>query len=252
MILHNIHFRDFDIRRDDTLTHDQFPDLRAEAIVANPPFSLKWKSDSDPTLKDDERFAEYGKLAPKSAADYAFVTHMLYHLAEDGAMAVVLPHGVLFRSGAEATIRKAIIDKNYLDAVIGLPQNLFYGVSIPATILVFKKNRQNSDILFIDASKEFEKGKNQNYLTDENIEKIFQTYTEREEKEKYSHIATLEEIKENDYNLNIPRYVDTFEEEEEIDIEAVAKNLQDLQKDEEEIQEKIGEFCDELGIEKPF
>ncbi len=252
MILHNIHFRDFDIRRDDTLTHDQFPDLRAEAIVANPPFSLKWKSDSDPTLKDDERFAEYGKLAPKSAADYAFVTHMLYHLAEDGAMAVVLPHGVLFRSGAEATIRKAIIDKNYLDAVIGLPQNLFYGVSIPATILVFKKNRQNSDILFIDASKEFEKGKNQNYLTDENIEKIFQTYTEREEKEKYSHIATLEEIKENDYNLNIPRYVDTFEEEEEIDIEAVAKNLQDLQKDEEEIQEKIGEFCDELGIDKPF
>lgn len=213
---------------------------------------MKWKSDSDPTLKDDERFAEYGKLAPKSAADYAFVTHMLYHLAEDGTMGVVLPHGVLFRSGAEATIRKAIIEKNYLDAVIGLPQNLFYGVSIPATILVFKKNRQNSNILFIDASKEFEKGKNQNYLTDENIEKIFQTYISREEKEKYSHLASLDEIKENDYNLNIPRYVDTFEEEEEIDIEAVAKNLQDLQKDEKEIQGKIGEFCDELEIDKPF
>ncbi len=253
MILHNIHFNDFDIRQDDTLTNDLFSDLKAEAIVANPPFSLKWKSDSDPLLANDDRFVEYGKLAPKSAADYAFVTHMLYHLADNGTMAVVLPHGALFRGGAEETIRKYIIEKqNSLDAVIGLPSNLFYGTSIPATVLVFKKNRENTDILFIDASKEFEKGKNQNTLTDENVEKIFKTYTERKEIEKYSHIATLEEIAENDFNLNIPRYVDTFEEEEEIDITEVSKKLQSLQKDEKEMQNNIADFCDELGIEKPF
>ncbi len=253
MILHNIHFNDFDIRQDDTLTHDLFPDLRAEAIVANPPFSLKWKSDTDPILANDDRFVEYGKLAPKGTADYAFVTHMLYHLANNGTMAVVLPHGALFRGGAEETIRKYIIEKqNTLDAVIGLPSNLFYGTSIPATVLVFKKNRENTDILFIDASKEFEKGKNQNTLTDENVEKIFKTYLERKEIEKYSHIATLEEIAENDFNLNIPRYVDTFEEEEEIDITEVSKKLQSLQKDEKEMQNNIADFCDELGIDKPF
>ena len=179
---------------------------------------------------------------------------MLHHLRDDGTMAVVLPHGVLFRGGAEATIRKAIIEKNYLDAVIGLPANLFYGVSIPATILVFKKNRENTEILFIDASKEFEKGKNQNYLTDENIAKIFETYTERKEIEKYSHLASLEEIKENDFNLNIPRYVDTFEEEEEIDINAVAEELKKLQEEEKQIQAKIAEFIDQLDgdVKKPF
>ncbi len=253
MILHNIHFNDFDIRQDDTLSNDLFPDLRAEAIVANPPFSLKWKSDTDPVLVNDDRFVEYGKLAPKGAADYAFVTHMLYHLADNGTMAVVLPHGALFRSGAEGTIRKYIIEKqNTLDAVIGLPSNLFYGTSIPATVLVFKKNRKNTDILFIDASKEFEKGKNQNTLTDENIKKIFKTYTERKEIKKYSHIAKINEIIENDFNLNIPRYVDTFEEEEEIDIAEVSENLKNLQKEEKEMQIKITEFCDELKIEKPF
>ncbi len=253
MILHNIHFNDFDIRQDDTLTNDLFPDLKAEAIVANPPFSLKWKSDSDPVLANDDRFTEYGKLAPKGAADYAFVTHMLHHLADNGTIAVVLPHGALFRSGAEGVIRRYIIEKqNTLDAVIGLPSNLFYGTSIPATVLVFKKNRENKDILFIDASKEFEKGKNQNHLIDENIEKIFKTYIERVEIEKYSHLASLEEIKENDFNLNIPRYVDTFEDEEEIDIREVSKNLQNLQKEEKDFQKIVGGFCDELGIEKPF
>ena len=266
MILHDIHFNDFDIRQDDTLTNDLFPDLRAEAIVANPPFSLKWKSDSDSVLAADDRFTEYGALAPKNRADYAFVTHMLYHLADNGTMAVVLPHGVLFTSGANETIRKHIIEnQNSLDAVIGLPSNLFFGVGIPVTILVFKKNRTEKDILFIDASKEFEKGKNQNTLTDENVEKIFKTYIDRVEIEKnkvngearegslgYSHRASLEEIKENDFNLNIPRYVDTFEEEEEIDITEVAKNLQNIQKGEKEIQKNIAEFCDELGIEKPF
>ncbi len=223
-------------------------------IVANPPFSADWKSDADPDLAHDERFTQYGRLAPKGAADYAFVTHMLYHLADNGTMAIVLPHGALFRSGAEGQIRKYIIEKqNYLDAVIGLPPNLFYGTSIPATVLVFKKCRKNDEeILFIDASKEFEKGKNQNRLTNENITKIFETYKSRSEVDKYSHRATVEEIKENDYNLNIPRYVDTFEDEVAIDLNEVATKLKKLNTEEVDLQNKIATFCDELGIVKPF
>lgn len=254
MILHGVHFDKFSIRQGDTLKEDMHPDLKAQAIVANPPFSAQWKGESDPTLLHDDRFSQYGRLAPKSAADYAFVTHMLHHLADNGTMAIVLPHGALFRSGAEGAIRKYIIEKqNYLDAVIGLPANLFYGTSIPATVLVFKKcRREDEDILFIDASKGFEKGKNQNILTNENLEKIFETYKNRKEIEKYSHRASLSEIKENEFNLNIPRYVDTFEEEAEIDIDAVAKNLKELNKKEIKLQEKIVGFCEELKIDKPF
>lgn len=254
MILHNIHFSRFDIKQGDTLENDLFPDLRAEAVVANPPFSAKWAGDRNPTFSTDDRFSQYGVLAPKDKADYAFVAHMLYHLAENGTMAVILPHGVLFRGGAEGKIRRYIIEKlNYLDAVIGLPPNLFYGTSIPATVLVFKKCRPDDEhILFIDASREFEKGKNQNYLANEHIEKIFKTYRDRAEIEKYSHLASLDEIKENDFNLNIPRYVDTFEEEEPIDIEVVAKELRELDKKEEGVNEEIGKYCEELGIEKPF
>lgn len=254
MILHGVHFAHFQIRQGDTLREDMHPDLKAEAIIANPPFSAQWKGESDPTLLHDDRFSQYGRLAPKSAADYAFVTHMLYHLADNGTMAVVLPHGALFRSGAEGVIRKYIIEKqNYLDAVIGLPSNLFYGTSIPATVLVFKKCRKDDqDILFIDASREFDKSKNQNELTNANIDKIFDTYLNRKEIEKYSHKASLEEIRENDFNLNIPRYVDTFEEEIEIDINQVSEKLQKLQADEKGLQDKIAEFCKELGISKPF
>lgn len=254
MILHGVHFDHFKILQGDTLKEDMHPDLQAEAIIANPPFGMEWKGDSDPQLAHDDRFSQYGRLAPKSAADYAFVTHMLYHLADNGTMAVVLPHGALFRSGAEGHIRKYIIEKqNYLDAVIGLPSNLFYGTSIPATVLVFKKCRKDDeDILFIDASKEFEKGKNQNKLTNENIQKIFETYKERKKIEKYSHRSTLDEIKENEFNLNIPRYVDTFEEEEIIDIKEVAKNLKKLNADEAGLQSRIADFCEELKIDKPF
>jgi len=254
MILHGVHFDNFSIRQGDTLTDDMHHDLQAEAVVANPPFSAQWKSEADPILKSDERFSQYGRLAPKSAADYAFVTHMLYHLADNGVMAVVLPHGALFRSGAEGQIRKYIIEKqNYLDAVIGLPANLFYGTSIPACVLVFKKCRsEDEEILFIDASKEFEKGKNQNRLTDENIKKIFESYSQRKEIDKYSHRAKFEEIKENEYNLNIPRYVDTFEPEPEIDINKVANELKALSKEEANLQKEVSKFCDELKIEKPF
>jgi type I restriction enzyme M protein len=254
MILHGVHFDHFSILQGNTLTEDMHPDLKAEVIVANPPFSMEWKGEDDPILKQDDRFSQYGRLAPKDRADYAFVTHMIYHLADNGIMAVVLPHGVLFAGGANLAIRQYIIEKqNYLDTVIGLPANLFYGATIPATILVFKKCRKDDeDILFIDASKEFEKRKNQNFLTNANIEKIFDTYKNRQELEKYSHRATMEEIRENDYNLNIPRYVDTFEEEEIVDIEAVAKSLKKLHAEETGLQEKIAEFCKELKIEKPF
>lgn len=254
MILHGVHFDHFDIRHGDTLEEDMHPSLEAEIIVANPPFSADWKSDKNPEHIHDDRFSQYGRLAPKGAADYAFLTHMLYHLANNGTMAIVLPHGALFRSGAEGHIRKYIIEKqNYLDAVIGLPANLFYGTSIPATVLIFKKcRRDDEDILFIDASNEYEKGKNQNRLTNENLQKIFETYVERKETPKYSHRATIGEIRENEYNLNIPRYVDTFEDEEPIDIAEVAKELRELNANEINLQNKIDSFCEELGIDKPF
>lgn len=254
MILHGVHFDRFSVRQGDTLTDDMHQDLKAEAVVANPPFSADWKSDSDPVLAHDERFAQYGRLAPKGYADYAFVTHMLHHLSDNGTMSVVLPHGALFRSGAEGQIRRYIIEKqNYLDAVIGLPPNLFYGTSIPATVLVFKKCRKDDDdILFIDASREYEKGKNQNRLTDENIQKIFNTYKNRKEINKYSHKTMLEEIVENDYNLNIPRYVDTFEPEPEVQIDVVAKEIQQLHVEEKDLQKTIAGFCRELKIKIPF
>lgn len=254
MILHGVHFDHFDMRQGDTLMEDMHADLKAEVIIANPPFSAKWKSDTDPQLAHDDRFSQYGRLAPKGTADYAFITHMLYHLADSGTMAIVLPHGALFRSGAEGEIRKYIIEKqNYLDAVIGLPSNLFYGTSIPAIVLVFKKCRKdNEDVLFIDASKEFEKEKNQNKLTDANIDKIFDTYKDREEIKKYSHKASISEIVENEYNLNIPRYVDTFEKEEIINVQEVAKELKELHKKEISHQTEVAKFCDELKIDKPF
>ena len=254
MLLHDIHFDHFSIRQGDTLMEDMHMELKAEAIVANPPFSAKWKGDQDPTLSQDPRFAQYGRLAPKSAADYAFVTHMLYHLADNGTMAIVLPHGVLFRSGAEGAIRKYIIEKqNYLDAIIGLPSNLFYGAAIPATVLVFKKCRKDDeDILFIDASKEFEKGKNQNKLTDDNIVKIIDTYKERKSLKKYSHKASINEIRENEYNLNIPRYVDTFEEEAPIDLAEVTKEIKKIDHDMIDVDKKIAGYCKELKINLPF
>ncbi len=252
MIMHDVHYRKFDIKHEDTLEHPQHLDDRFEAIVANPPFSAKWSA-NDLFLSDD-RFSQYGKLAPSSKADFAFVQHMIHHLDDNGTMAIVLPHGVLFRGSAEGHIRKYLIeDRNYLDAVIGLPANIFYGTSIPTCILVFKKCREDSDnVLFMDASNEFEKAKNQNYMTDENVSKIVQTYTNREEIEKYSHLASMDEIKENDYNLNIPRYVDTFEEEEPVDLDEVSSKLKALESDMVTTDETIAEFCDELGIAKPF
>jgi len=247
MLLHGVPYYRFDIENNDTLEYPNEDHMtkKFEAIVANPPYSAKWTA-SDKFL-DDERFSGYGKLAPKSKADYAFVQHMIHLLADDGTMAVVLPHGVLFRGAAEETIRKYLIkDKNYLDAVIGLPANIFFGTSIPTTILIFKKCKENKDILFIDASNEYEKNKNKNALLNEHIDKIVDTYEKREAIDKYSYVASLDEIKENDYNLNIPRYVDTFEEEEPIDLDQVRKDLDSTNQEIEEIKAEINKYLREL------
>ncbi|NER09984.1 type I restriction enzyme M protein [Muriicola jejuensis] len=254
MILHDVHFRHFDIRQEDTLEHPQHLDMKFEAVVANPPFSAKWKGNKNPLNENDERFSQYGRLAPSSKADFAFVQHMIYQLAENGTMACILPHGVLFRGAAEETIRKYLIKKlNYLDAVIGLPANIFYGTSIPTCILVISKCRvQDDNILFIDASQSFEKVGNQNRLREEDIDKIISTYRNRETLDKYSYVAPISEVKENEYNLNIPRYVDTFEEEEPVDLDSIALELKTLSWDLEIVDKKILSFCNELNIEAPL
>lgn len=252
MIMHDVHYKKFDIYNEDTLVNPspKHRDQRFEAIVANPPFSANWKPDA---IISDERFSPYGKMAPKSKADFAFVQHMIHQLDDTGTMACVLPHGVLFRGAAEGHIRKYLIeDKNQLDAVIGLPANIFYGTSIPTCILVLKKNRPSTDILFVDASNDFEKVKTQNVLTDRHLANIIETYRTRQTKYKYSYVASLEEVQENDYNLNIPRYVDTFEEEEPVDLKAVATDLQNLEKDIAETDQTIANFCNQLNIEIPF
>lgn len=254
MLLHDVHYRDFDIRQEDTLENPQHLDQRFEAVVANPPFSAHWKSTTNPLNDTDERFSQYGRLAPKTKADYAFLTHMLYQLADNGIMASVFPHGVLFRGAAEGTIRQYLIkEMNVLDAVIGLPANIFYGTSIPTCILVLKKCRKTDDnIVFIDASDHFIKEGNQNALRDKDVEQIVNTYRDRKATDKYSYIASLNEIAENDYNLNIPRYVDTFEEEEQVDLNAVSKELKQIDKDLDETNHEIEEYCKQLNIPTPF
>lgn len=248
MLLHGIKYKDFEIHNGDTLENDELGEQQFDAVVANPPFSAEWTAADK--FNNDDRFSKAGVLAPKSKADYAFILHMLYHLNDGGTMACVAPHGVLFRGAAEGKIRRFLIEKkNFIDAIIGLPANIFYGTSIPTCILVMKKCRQEDDnILFIDASKEFEKVKTQNKLRPEHIQKIIETYRNRTEIEKYSHCATLKEIEENDYNLNIPRYVDTFEEEEEIDIKAVMAEIKDLESKRTELDAQIEVYLKELGI----
>lgn len=263
MIMHEVHFSRFDIKNEDTLERPQHRDQRFEAVVANPPFSANWSA--DPLKMDDERFSSYGKLAPKTKADFAFVQHMIHQLEPNGTMACVLPHGVLFRGSSEGHIREYLIkEMNYLDAVIGLPANIFYGTGIPTSILVLKKQRTHPEhILFIDASGEgnYEKVKTQNRLRPSDIDKIIETYRDYAKsdsvelgvvEDKYSYISSRAEITENDYNLNIPRYVDTFEEEEPVDLEAVAKELRALEQDMKTTDSTIADYCNQLGIEAPF
>ena len=255
MLMHGVDYQQFDIYKGDTIKNDLYGDnLKLTVQVCNPPYSLKY--DANPSLLDDPRYSGVGKLAPKSHADFAFVEHMVYHMDEtEGRVAVLLPHGVLFRGGAEEDIRKYLInDLNRLDAVIGLPANLFHGTSIPVCILVLKSKRNgNSDnILFIDASKDFIKGKNQNELSDEHIKKIVDAYKDRKDIDKFAHVATMEEIKANDFNLNIPRYVDTAEKEEEIDINEVMDKIKETDDEIAKVSSELKKSFDELGLRFPF
>lgn len=235
--------------------------MKFQVIVANPPFSLdKWamgfanegntdkKFKMEASLDQFKRF-EWG-VPPTSKGDYAFVQHMLYSLAENGRMATILPHGVLFRGSSEGKIRQQIIEMNLLEAVIGLPEGLFFGTGIPACIMLFKKDRKHKDVLFIDASSEgnYEKGKNQNKLREQDIAKIVETYEKWETIDKYSYVATIDEIKENDYNLNIPRFVDTFEEEESIDMERVKENISNIKQELKEVELQMDKYLKELGL----
>ncbi len=256
MILHDVHFSRFNIEQDDTLEDPRHLEQRFEAIVANPPFSANWKGETNPLNAQDARFSQFGKLAPKTKADFAFLQHMYYQLADNGTVASVFPHGVLFRGAAEGKIREYFIKElNAIDAVIGLPANIFYGTSIPTCIVVLKKCRKADDnIVFIDASggDNFIKEGTQNKLREQDITRIVEAYTNRQEIEKYCHLATLAEIAENDYNLNIPRYVDTFEEEETIDVNAVTERLKAINTELVEVDKQLAAFCKELNIPTPF
>ncbi|HIX02418.1 MAG TPA: type I restriction-modification system subunit M [Candidatus Ligilactobacillus excrementigallinarum] len=255
LMMHDVEYQNMTLKNADSLEMDwpDGPDSQGidhprmfNAVVENPPYSAHW--DNNENKLKDPRFKPYGALAPKTKADYSFLLHGLYHLKSDGTMAIILPHGVLFRGAKEGKIRQALIEKNQLDAVIGMPANLFYNTSIPTVILVLKKKRERKDILFIDASKNFEKGKNQNTLRDEDIDKIIKAYSERKDIDKFAHVATLDEIEENDFNLNIPRYVDTFEEEPPVDIKKVSQELQDINKKIKETESEFLSMVDELQV----
>ena len=254
MLLHGMKDTEFEIFHGDTLLN-QWPMLNEpnpakkvefDAVVANPPFSLRWEPND--TLAEDFRFKSYG-LAPKSAADFAFLLHGFHYLAEDGTMAIILPHGVLFRGGAEKRIREKLLKDNHIDAVIGLPANLFYSTGIPVSVLVLKKCKKEDDVLFINASEHFEKGKRQNFLREEDIEQIVNTYKNRPEKiERYARRVSMSEIEKNDYNLNISRYVSTATPEEKISLEEVNKELSKIEKKIKSSTEKHNKFLKELGL----
>ena len=250
MILHNIHYKDFDIKQGDTLEQPQHLDYTFDAVVSQIPFNSRWTADR--SFLDDVRFMDYNILPPHSKADYAFIQHMLYHLNEDGIMIVVAPHGVLFRAASEGKIRRMIVEKfNYLDAVIGLPANMFYSTNNPACMMIFKKNRDiYDDVLFIDASKGFDRTKLINYLQKEDIYKIVSTYKYREEIEGYSHRASLYDIERNDFNLNIPRYVDTYVDEgEDIDSDELVLKHKSVSEEIRKVTKEIEETYKKLNIE---
>lgn len=253
MLLHGVKDSEFEIFHGDTLLNEwdmlreQNPLKKPvfDAVVANPPFSYRWEPTD--SLADDPRFKNYG-LAPKSAADFAFLLHGFHFLAPEGVMAIILPHGVLFRGGAEERIRTKLLKDNHIDTVIGLPANLFYSTGIPVCILVLKKCKKYDDVLFINAGEYFEKGKRQNQLLPEHIEKILKTYENRREEDRYSRRVEMEEIEKNGYNLNISRYVSTAVEEEEIDLGTVHSDLVALEKKIEEAKKKHNAFLKELGL----
>ena len=244
LFLHGVKYKDFQIENGNTLTDNKFKDLaeKIDLVVANPPFSVDWKPEE---LKEDPRFRDYPKMAPKSTADFAFIQHMIYMLKEGGKCGVIVPHGVLFRSNAEYEIRKYLVGfKKYLRGVIGLPANMFFNASIPTCILIFEKKSLDEPIMFIEASKDFIKAKNK--MSNENVEKIANTFNNKKEIDKFSRLVSLKEIEENDFNLNITRYIDTFEDEEEIDINEVNRQLKEIDKELEETEKEIQKMISEL------
>ncbi|MCU7558556.1 type I restriction-modification system subunit M [Macrococcus capreoli] len=246
LILHNVDAEDMRLRNGDTLDRDWPTDepYTFDSVVMNPPYSAKWSADK--SFLDDSRFNRYGRLAPKTKADFAFLLHGFYHLKETGTMAIVLPHGVLFRGAAEGEIRKKLLEDGSIEAIIGLPANLFFGTGIPTTVIILKKNRTTRDVYFIDASQEFEKKKAQNFLPKESVTKIVEAYQKKENIEKFAYLASFDEIKENDYNLNIPRYVDTFEEEEPVDMVALAKEIKEIREERKVLEKSIYESIQQL------
>ena len=255
MLLHGVKDTEFEIFHGDTLANEwdalreQNPAKKPsfDAIVANPPFSYRW----DPTeaLADDVRFKSHG-LAPKSAADFAFLLHGFHFLKEEGVMAIILPHGVLFRGGAEERIRTKLLKDGHIDTVIGLPANLFYSTGIPVCILVLKKCKKFDDVLFINAAEHYVKGKRQNQLTSDHIAKIIDTYKERSNEDRYSRRVSMEEIEKNDFNLNISRYISTAVAEEEIDLAATAQTLKEIQAAIDTARNTHNTFLRELGLDE--
>ncbi|MCZ5878874.1 type I restriction-modification system subunit M [Vibrio parahaemolyticus] len=256
MLLHGVKDTEFDIFHGDTLLNDwdllneknPAKKLKFDAVVANPPFSYRWESDRA-EFKEDFRFKNHG-IAPKSAADFAFLLHGFHFLSDEGTMAIILPHGVLFRGGAEQRIRSKLLKDGHIDTVIGLPSNLFFSTGIPVCILVLKKCKKYDDVLFINASDEenFEKGKRQNKLRPEDIQKIVDTYRFRDQEERYSRRVSMEEIEKNDFNLNISRYVSTAKAEPKVDLEAEHQKLVNIEKDINEALDKHNSFLKELGL----
>lgn len=251
--MHGIPYKNFTLYNDDTLLHDNFGDLKFQVQVNNPPYSLKYTPSE--SMLNDERFSACGALPPKNYADLLFVEHIAYHMDNDGRAAILLPHGVLFRGSGEYKIRKYLIETlNCVDAIIGLPAKMFQTTSIPVLALVLKKDRNgdSKNICFIDASKEFVKDGKFNVLSDENIDKIVEAYVNRKDIDKFCSVVSIDKIKENDYNCNIPRYVDTSEEEPEIDLAKVGDNIKDIDKQIKEINETLKTCFDELGLDFPF
>lgn len=257
MLLHGVKDTEFEIHHGDTLVNDwsilseenPAKKLTFDAIVANPPFSLRW--DPKEETAKDFRFNGFG-VAPKSAADFAFLLHGLHFLSDSGTMAIILPHGVLFRGGKEEVIRKELIKKDYIDAIIGLPANLFYSTGIPVCIIVLKKCRKNDKILFINASSDehYEKGKRQNLLRDNDVEDIIEAYKNRATINRYAREVSLSEVRENGYNLNITRYVNLSKDEETIDLKKVSEQLEDIEKEIIKARDEHNAFLEELGLPK--
>ena len=250
MFLHNVNYNNFSIRRGDTLINPLHGDEKPfDAIVSNPPYSIKWIGDKDPTLISDERFAPAGKLAPKSYADYAFILHSLFYLSSQGRAAIVCFPGIFYRKGAEKTIRQYLVDNNFIDCVIQLPENLFFGTSIATCVLVMAKNKTENKILFIDASKEFKKETNNNILEEKNIRTIVEEFKNREEKEYFSRYVDIDEIVENDYNLSVSTYVEKEDTREKIDIKVLNKEIDETVKKIDELRASINEIVRELEDE---